>query len=100
MYLKQHSIPHRMSVYCKNFALGFALICVQLTLGNASAQTNESAAQALQQAEALFEQGYNAHSKGDVKQAIRDYTQAIALNPSYAEAYNNRGAIYRELNNY
>ena len=32
--------------------------------------------------------------KGDLDQAIADYTQAIALDPKYAVAYNNRGIAY------
>ncbi|MDI9356570.1 MAG: tetratricopeptide repeat protein, partial [Chitinophagaceae bacterium] len=32
--------------------------------------------------------------------AIEDYTQAIRINPQYAEAYNNRGAAKRELQKY
>jgi len=35
--------------------------------------------------------------KGLVKQAIIDYTQAIALKPDFAEAYNNRGDSYCKL---
>ena len=31
------------------------------------------------------------------KEAIADYTEAIKLNPEYAQAYNNRGFAYREL---
>ena len=30
-------------------------------------------------------------AKGDSNRAIADYTQAIRFNPSYVEAYNNRG---------
>jgi tetratricopeptide (TPR) repeat protein len=33
-------------------------------------------------------------------QAIADYDQAIALNPEYAEAFNNRGTVYANLGNY
>ncbi|MGZ3614108.1 MAG: tetratricopeptide repeat protein, partial [Syntrophales bacterium] len=33
------------------------------------------------------------------KQAIGDYDKAIELNPTYAEAYNNRGTAYWSLGN-
>ncbi len=33
--------------------------------------------------------------KGQYDRALRDYEQAIRLNPSNANAYNNRGVIYR-----
>ena len=29
---------------------------------------------------------------------LKAYTKAIQLKPNYAEAYNNRGVIYKELN--
>jgi tetratricopeptide (TPR) repeat protein len=31
--------------------------------------------------------------------AIADYNKAIELNPSYSDAYNNRGATYLNLKN-
>lgn len=33
-------------------------------------------------------------------QAVKDYSRAIALNPGFAEAYNNRGYTYMTLENY
>ena len=65
MHPKQHSILHRIGVYCKHFALGFALICTQLTLSSASAQTSEPSEQTIQQATALFEQGVAAEGDDD-----------------------------------
>ncbi|MAU11501.1 MAG: hypothetical protein CL607_16885 [Anaerolineaceae bacterium] len=44
-----------------------------------------------------FEQAFSAHQMGDLQTAIRDYTQAIHLNPSDAKAYNNRGGAYNIL---
>ena len=100
MHPKQHSILHRMGVYCKHFALGFALICTQLTLSSASAQTSEPSAQTIKQITALFERGKIAYSKGDFQQAIRNLTQVIAIYPNFAEAYNNRGLAYKNLKDY
>ena len=97
MHPKQHSTLHRMGVYCKHFALGFALICTQLTLGNASAQTSEPSEQTLRQFAALLKQGNNAYGKGDFQQAIRNYTEAIALNPNNAGLYGLRGLAYNGL---
>jgi tetratricopeptide (TPR) repeat protein len=36
----------------------------------------------------------------DVDQAITDYTQALRLDPNYAEAYNNRGVAYKGKGEY
>ena len=36
---------------------------------------------------------------GNYEQAIADYTQALALDPQYAYAYEGRGLAYRELGN-
>ncbi len=43
-------------------------------------------------AEDYFYRGYAKHESGDLEGAIADYTEAIHLNPQFAEAYNNRGA--------
>ena len=100
MHPKQHSILHRMGVYCKHFALGFALICTQLTLSSASAQTIEPSEQTIQQAATLFEQGVAAADKGDFQQAIHNFTQVIALNPNDAQAYYNRAISLALKNDY
>ena len=76
--------------YFSRFAVAIALTCIQLTSNNASAQSIELSEQTIEQAKVLFKQGYDAYSKGDFQQAIRDYTQVIALNPNDADAYNNR----------
>jgi tetratricopeptide (TPR) repeat protein len=34
--------------------------------------------------------------EGQYDQAILDYNKALKINPRYAEAYNNRGVIYRK----
>ena len=42
-------------------------------------------------AEDFFIRGEDKYQKGDYQGAIAAYTQAIALNPNYAQAYHNRG---------
>ncbi len=43
-----------------------------------------------------FARGVQAHRAGDSDLAIRYYTEAIRLDPKYAKAYYQRGAVYRK----
>ena len=49
---------------------------------------------ALTIADAAFEQARDAESKGQWEQATRHYRQALARNPTLAEAHNNLGNLY------
>jgi tetratricopeptide (TPR) repeat protein len=49
------------------------------------------------QANEWFEKGLRHTASNDEDRGIREYTNAIALNPNYAEAYNNRGIAYFNL---
>jgi tetratricopeptide (TPR) repeat protein len=40
------------------------------------------------------------YRKGDLQGAIADLDKAIAINPQYADAYNNRGLTYKALREY
>ena len=51
-------------------------------------------------AEELMKHGDEAFDAGNCKEAIASYTQALALNPAYAEAYNNRAYAYMRMQNY
>ncbi len=48
-------------------------------------------------AEFYYERGFGYEQLTDWNQAIKDYTQAIALNAEYVEAYYSRGLIYSKL---
>jgi tetratricopeptide (TPR) repeat protein len=47
--------------------------------------------------QAAFDRGLAAADRGDEQEAIRQYTQAIKLNPNYASVYYNRGIAYANL---
>ncbi len=42
-------------------------------------------------------QAQDAYEKGQVQEAIKLYTEAIEINPQYAEAYYRRAQLYKEL---
>lgn len=44
---------------------------------------------------AYYDRGLAYADKGDLDQAIADYSKAIQLNPKFAAAYHNRGRAYR-----
>ena len=48
----------------------------------------------------LLEMGRELSSVGNYKEAIKFFTQALALDPKYVEAYNLRGIAYTYLNDY
>jgi tetratricopeptide (TPR) repeat protein len=51
-------------------------------------------------ADEFLTRGDEAFDGGNCNQAIASYTQAIALNPNYAEAYNNRAYTYMRMQKY
>ncbi|WP_445241756.1 tetratricopeptide repeat protein [Microcoleus vaginatus] len=61
------------------------------------AQIGNSDLAAGTKAEDLFIRGEDKYQKGDYQGAIAAYTQAIALNPKYAQAYHNRGNARSKL---
>ncbi|MFP3043153.1 tetratricopeptide repeat protein [Treponema primitia] len=46
-------------------------------------------------AKASYDRGGDAYNRKEYDTAIREYTEAIKLNPNYMEAYNDRGMAYR-----
>ena len=45
---------------------------------------------------AWFARGFARASRGNLEEAIADYTEALRLDPRYAAAYQNRSATYRQ----
>ena len=54
----------------------------------------------LKTASDYFAQGNYDYDIGNCRQAVRDYTKAITLNPNYAQAYNNRAYTSMRMRNY
>lgn len=65
----------------------------------ANAQAQPAVTEANLSAEAWFERG-SQRDKSDSIGKIADFSQAIALNPQFAEAYYNRGIAYFNQNNF
>ena len=51
-------------------------------------------------AEAAYDRGLAFAWQSDWDGAIRDYTEAVQLNPNYSAAYNGRGIAYKEKGDY
>lgn len=47
-----------------------------------------------------LEEGNEYYDKGEYQKAIELYNEALAFNPNYAYAYNNRGIAYKNLKQY
>ena len=57
-------------------------------------------AQEVKTAEELLKRGDEAFDAGNCVEAVAVYSQVLALNPNYAEAYNNRAYAYMRMQNY
>ena len=49
--------------------------------------------------EAYYGRGLAYRDKGNLRQAIADFTKAIEISPDYAEAYHDRGIVYHDMGN-
>ncbi len=48
-------------------------------------------------AQDYFRRGFRASSEGHTQEAVKEYSKAIELDPSFASAYHNRGILYNNL---
>jgi len=65
-----------------------------------SAQSASQTKQANNPFQSLVQAANAARNSGNTAQAVRDYTQAVALRPGWAEGWWNLGAIQYETNHY
>jgi tetratricopeptide (TPR) repeat protein len=70
----------------------FLLSANHLFAGNTTEDISRESVNAL-------EQGQSYHDQGNYSKAIEEYDRTIQLRPSFADAYNNRGAAYVKLGN-
>ncbi|MFP3042886.1 tetratricopeptide repeat protein [Treponema primitia] len=66
----------------------------------APASTPQPVAPATGDAKASYDRGNAARTRRDFDTAIREYTEAIRINPNYAEAYIVRGNAYNDKRDY
>jgi tetratricopeptide (TPR) repeat protein len=78
--------------------LAHAVITLALCLSAAQAQTNSIASGAEDDPVQLFQQGQDAHERGDLKRALELYDQAIKLRPEFPEAEYQRASALISLN--
>lgn len=76
-----------------------ALLAIALLAVAASAQTDELGDGSADPIK-LFEQGQNAHARGDLAKALEFYEQAIKLRPEFPEAEFQRGTALASLNRF
>jgi tetratricopeptide (TPR) repeat protein len=67
---------------------------VKSHLNKQGKETPEPTPTAESKAEAAFNRGNVFYKKKDYDKAISDFTEAIRLDPNYAQSYNNRGIAY------
>jgi len=61
---------------------------------------NDTVSKSPNKARPYLNRGLAYAAKGDIKNALSDYTMAIKINPWYIEAYNNRGILFASTKNY
>ena len=76
-----------------------AATCITMLLFVMMSAHPATAGEAVQSmsAEEWLRRGYVYEEMGNSRAAVRAYTQAIKMNPGYADAYSNRGISYTEL---
>lgn len=93
--------------YLLPFALCFLAACVApgppptptsaLDGQNAAVATAEAAGDTQAQAAALYERGNLRFDRGELAEAIADYSAAVALDPMHSRAFHNRGLAHAAL---
>lgn len=96
-YKSECSSLLRIAARCVVRAGGRSLIALVLLLASAPAAMTQSAAGAEADPVKLFEQGQDAHERGDFAAALKFYEQALAAHAEFPEAEFQRGAALVSL---
>lgn len=86
-------MPGRLAAACVTLLLLIILLFLMMPAHSAAA----GEAVLSMSAEEWLRKGYVYEEMGNSRAAVRAYTQAIKMNPGYADAYSNRGISYTEL---
>jgi Flp pilus assembly protein TadD len=82
---------------CSAVLLAAALL-LSLAMSRAtSAQTEDAFGETSADPVKLFEQGQNAHARGDLRKALEFYEEAIKVRPEFPEAEYQRGIVLFSL---
>ena len=76
----------------RQFILGLSIV-LAASLGGCGPTTEEKV-------QNLFQSASDWLDKGDYDQAIKDFSEAIKLDPGFDSAWNNRGLAYARKDNY
>jgi tetratricopeptide (TPR) repeat protein len=81
------------------FLVAAIVFSVVASPGAAGQSARSAAGDTRQDAAAAFEEGQSAQERGDLKNAVRLYTEAIAADPNLYQAYYQRATALMRLNN-
>lgn len=99
---KSHIHFHISMSAFRNFKKHFSTLLILTTLlfSAFSAHAQEDGEDNSGEAVALFNQGQDAHEKGDLETALKFYDQALRIIPEFPEAEYQRGAAFLSLKKY
>src|SRR5690242_2699539 len=92
---------NRMVTACAYLAVPFvAAFSLSLSAPLSARAASEASALAQGNAQQLYDRGVTRAGAGDYQGAIQDFTQALSMNPNFADAYVSRGEARLALEDY
>src|SRR3954454_22278030 len=90
-------IQHNIFFALRNTLIAIGIIFAILTLYGVSASAQDETDDPAQEAVKLFNEGQDAHEKGDLKAAIDLYSKALEKVPTFPEAALQKGSAQLSL---